>query len=89
MCYNFAHTLLRWRDALLTQDADSKRLLYQARLLVEESRYDAALRVLETICPAERQQRDVAYLLGWCYVQRKQWEDACNVLQSLLGGNEA
>lgn len=73
----------------MTQDADSKRLLYQARLLVEESRYDAALTMLETISPAERQQRDVAYLLGWCYVQCKQWEDACNVLKPLLGGKEA
>jgi tetratricopeptide (TPR) repeat protein len=64
-------------------------LLYQARLLVEEGRYDAALIVLETMGSAQRQQRDVAYLLGWCYVQRKQWEDACNVLRPLLGSKEA
>ncbi len=60
-------------------------MLYRSRLLLEEGRHDAALLVLETIrTENEKQQRDVAYLLGWCYIQHKQWEDAIRVLSPLL-----
>jgi len=28
----------------------------------------------------EQQKRDVAYFLGWCFVQLKRWSDAIEVL---------
>ncbi|BCL82950.1 tetratricopeptide repeat protein [Ktedonobacteria bacterium brp13] len=72
----------------MAQNTDSEMLLYRARLLVEEGRYDAAVAVLETVHPAGRQRLEVAYLLGWCYVQRKQWVEACVILEPILGGRE-
>jgi len=60
-------------------------LLYRARLLVEEGRYSAAQSALETIHPDdEKQCQQVTYLLGWCYVQRKWWEEALKTLTLLL-----
>ncbi|GLV57323.1 hypothetical protein KDH_41590 [Dictyobacter sp. S3.2.2.5] len=71
----------------MTQNADNRMLLYRARLLVEEGRYDAALDVLINMqLDNEKQQQEVAYLLGWCYVQRQQWEEALNTLSPLLVG---
>ncbi|GCE25656.1 hypothetical protein KDA_11400 [Dictyobacter alpinus] len=71
----------------MTQNADSKMILYRARLLVEEGRYDAALEALTTMqLEDEKQQQDVAYLLGWCYILRQQWEDALATLSPLLVG---
>jgi tetratricopeptide (TPR) repeat protein len=67
------------------EDVDSKKILYRARLLVEEERYDVALQELEaTELEGEKQRQDVAYLRGWCYTQRNQWEDAFLVLFPLL-----
>jgi tetratricopeptide (TPR) repeat protein len=67
------------------QNRDVKMLLYRARLLVEEGRYDTALELLTTVQPeGEKQRQDVIYLLGWCYVQCKQWEGALTTLAPLL-----
>jgi len=69
----------------MLQDTDIQMLLYRARLLLEEGRNDAALAVLQTIhTQNEKQLRDVAYLLGWCYIQRKQWDEAMQALAPLL-----
>ena len=69
----------------MLQGADVKILLYRARLLVEEGRYDAAQEVLESIQPVdEKTQQDVTYLLGWCYVQRKEWEEGVRILTPLI-----
>lgn len=71
----------------MTQNADIKMLLCRARLLVEEGRYEAALVVLKDMHPdTEKQRHDAAYLLGWCYVQCKQWGDALATLSPLLVG---
>ncbi|GCF06643.1 tetratricopeptide repeat protein [Dictyobacter arantiisoli] len=71
----------------MTQNADVKMLLYRARLLVEEGRYDAALTLLMTMHPEdEKQRQDVTYLLGWCYVLQKRWDDALKTLTPLLAG---
>lgn len=71
----------------MIQNRDVKMLLYRARLFVEEGRYDAALELLTTVQPeGARQRQDVLYLLGWCYVQCKQWEDALKTLSPLLVG---
>jgi tetratricopeptide (TPR) repeat protein len=69
------------------QNRDVKMLLYRARLLVEEGQYDTALELLVALQPEEEKQRqDVLYLLGWCYVQCKRWEDALKTLSPLLIG---
>jgi tetratricopeptide (TPR) repeat protein len=67
------------------QDTDTQSLLYRGRLFLEEGRTEAARALLETIhTEDEKLQKDVAYLLGWCYVQGRQWEDAFRVLSPLL-----
>ncbi|MBV9688439.1 MAG: tetratricopeptide repeat protein [Ktedonobacteraceae bacterium] len=67
------------------QDIDVQMQLYQARLLLEEGSNEKSLSLLETIqTDNERQQGDVAYLLGWCYIQRRQWKEAILFLSPLL-----
>jgi len=67
------------------QNTDSQMLLYRARLLLEEGENEAALSTLQDVrIENEMQQRDVAYLLGWCYIQLKQWDDAIRTLSPLL-----
>ncbi|GER87028.1 hypothetical protein KDW_11900 [Dictyobacter vulcani] len=71
----------------MIQNADVRMLLYRARLLVEEGRYDAALEVLTTMqFDDEQLQREVVYLLGWCHISRQQWGDALATLSPLLPG---
>src|SRR5690242_16779832 len=68
----------------MTSQTNPQMLLYRARLLLEEGRSDEALAALETIrTENEKQQRDAAYLLGWCYIQRKQWKEAIDALTPL------
>jgi tetratricopeptide (TPR) repeat protein len=67
------------------QDIDVQMQLYRARLLLEEGSNEASLSLLETIqTDNERQQGDVAYLLGWCYIRRRQWKEAMHILSPLL-----
>lgn len=69
----------------MIQHSELQMSLYRARLLLEEGRHEAALLVLEAIRTEDaQQQREVTYLLGWCYIQRKQWRDAIRVLSPLL-----
>ncbi|MBV9229743.1 MAG: tetratricopeptide repeat protein [Chloroflexi bacterium] len=69
----------------MIQNMDTQTLLYRARLLLEEGQNETALSVLKGIhSEDETQQRDVAYLLGWCYIQLKQWDDAICTLSPLL-----
>src|SRR5207237_1272976 len=64
---------------------DTQLVLYRTRLFLEEGQTEAALSMLETIHPEnEKLHNEVAYLLGWCYIQRKQWEKAFGVLTPLL-----
>ncbi len=68
----------------MTSRTNPQMLLYRARLFLEEGRSDEALSALESIhTEDEKQQQDVAYLLGWCYIQRKQWKEAVQVLTPL------
>ena len=70
----------------MIQNTDTLMLLYRARLLLEEGQNEAALEVLQAIrVEDEKQQQDVAYLLAWCYIQQKQWDEAIQVLKPLLG----
>ncbi|GHO43472.1 tetratricopeptide repeat protein [Ktedonospora formicarum] len=65
--------------------SDTQLLLYSARLQLEEGQQDSALAVLQTChCEEERQQQECAYLSGWAYVARRQWDDAQRVLFPML-----
>ena len=69
----------------MIQNIDTQTLLYRARLFLEEGQNDAALSVLTGIHTEDKtQQCDIAYLLGWSYVQLKQWDDAIQTLSPLL-----
>jgi tetratricopeptide (TPR) repeat protein len=68
----------------MTSQTSPQMLLYRARLFLEEGRSDEALSTLTAIhTDDEKQQQDVAYLLGWCYIQRKQWNEAIQTLAPL------
>lgn len=69
----------------MTSQADPQMLLYRARLYLEEGRSKEALLSLQALhTEDEKLQRNVSYLLGWCYVQQKQWQEAVAVLSPLL-----
>ena len=69
----------------MQQIPDNKTLLFRARLLLEEGQSETALKILEAIVPDdEKQQKEVAYFLGWCYVLHKRWGDASDVLSSIV-----
>jgi tetratricopeptide (TPR) repeat protein len=69
----------------MLQDASIQMILYRVRLLLEEGQHEAALSALQSLQPVtELQRRDVSYFLGWCYIQRKQWDDAVRELSPLL-----
>jgi tetratricopeptide (TPR) repeat protein len=72
----------------MMHNTDIQKLLYRARLQLEEGQHEAALSVLRaTLVEDEKQQREIDYLLGWCYIQQKQWEEAIGVLSPLLEKN--
>jgi tetratricopeptide (TPR) repeat protein len=65
----------------MTQDIDIRMLLFRARLLLEEGQDDKALPILEAIqTDNKKEQEEIAYLLGWCYVSNRRWDDATRVL---------
>jgi tetratricopeptide (TPR) repeat protein len=67
------------------QNTEIQKLLYRARLQLEEGQYEAALSSLHVLpVEDEKQQREVAYLSGWCYIQGKQWAEAKKVLSPFL-----
>jgi tetratricopeptide (TPR) repeat protein len=69
----------------MTSQSDPQMLLYRARLYLEEGRSKEALSALQALhTDDEKLQRNVSYLLGWCYVQQKQWQEAVAVLSPLL-----
>ena len=69
----------------MTSQSDPQMLLYRARLYLEEGRSKEALAALQALNTSdEKLQRNVSYLLGWCYVQQKQWQKAVEVLSPLL-----
>ena len=69
----------------MEQMEENKKLLFRARLLLEEGQSDSALKILEAIVPDdEEQRREVAYYLGWCYILHKRWGDANTVLSPII-----
>jgi tetratricopeptide (TPR) repeat protein len=79
----------------MSQNPDGKTLLIRARLLLEEGQSDRALAELEAFMNNggaqqlnEKQRAELDYLLGWCYTERRRWEDALRVLTPLPGNVE-
>jgi tetratricopeptide (TPR) repeat protein len=71
---------------MLQDAAPIQMSLYRVRLLLEEGRTAAALSELEGLQPTNEQQKlDIAYLLGWCYIQSKQWSEAVHELNEVVG----
>ncbi len=68
----------------MTQNIDVRMLLFRARLLLEEGQAEKALPILEAIqTDNKEEQQEIAYLLGWCYVTDKRWDDATIVLSPI------
>jgi tetratricopeptide (TPR) repeat protein len=73
----------------MMQQPTNNLLLFRVRLLLEEGRSEQALTELEAMQPEdEKQQREKAYFLGWCYVLNKRWEDATRILLPFSGNVE-
>ncbi len=70
----------------MTQNADIKQLTKRARLLLGEGRSeDIDLATLKTISTGDEQlQEEIAFLLGWYYIERKQWDEASNILSPVI-----
>ena len=65
----------------MMQPLTTNLLFFRVRLLLEEGQKEQALSVLEMMqTDDEKQQREKAYFLGWCYVLHKRWDDAMHVL---------
>jgi tetratricopeptide (TPR) repeat protein len=72
----------------MVPNTETQKMLYRARLQLEEGQYEAALSTLQDIhAESEQEQCDVSYLFGWYYVQSKLWNDAVRVLSPLLQQN--
>jgi tetratricopeptide (TPR) repeat protein len=66
-----------------------QNLLIRARLFLEEGQNESALLALEAIHSDDAlQQRELAYLFGWCYTALKRWKDALRVLKPLSDFSE-
>ncbi|PZW36643.1 tetratricopeptide repeat protein [Thermosporothrix hazakensis] len=73
----------------MVSNAKLQMQLYRARLQIEEGQSDVVLHELQQLqqeiqAASEKQQQEFAYLLGWCYVERRQWDEAMRVLSPLL-----
>lgn len=85
-----ARLLLLMNNSLMQQPANDI-LLLRARLQLEEGRSGQALAILEGMrAENEKQQQEIAYFLGWCYVLDQRWDDALRVLSpfSLSGEDQ-
>lgn len=65
----------------MMQQPNTDTLLFRTRLFLEEGQSEQALAVLETIQTENKQyQREIAYLLGWYYVEHRCWDAAIETL---------
>lgn len=68
----------------MAQDIGGRMPLFRARLMLEEGQADRALPVLDALQPEdEKECQEKTYLLGWCYVSARRWDDAMSVLSPL------
>ena len=66
-------------------EKDNKLLLNHVRFVLEEGQPEKARELLERICPEnEEQQREIAYLRAWSYIQDKSWDEAEHTLTPLV-----
>ena len=65
-------------------NVDVKRLLKRAQYLLEEGRREQALSLLESIeTDDEKDLKERAYLLGWCYTLLRRWDNALSILEPI------
>ena len=68
----------------MAQDIGDQMPLFRARLMLEEGQADRALPVLDAFQPKdEKECQEKTYLLGWCYVSTRRWDDAMSALSPL------
>ena len=64
---------------------DTQLMLYRAHLQIEQGKHESVFEILQDcVSQDEKQQREVAYLSGWAYVQGKQWDEAERMLSPML-----
>jgi len=72
------------RHDTVIEQPDTERLIYRARLCMEEGRHDLALAALEEISSDNpEKRREIAYLSAWCHACLEHWNDALRLLSSL------
>jgi tetratricopeptide (TPR) repeat protein len=66
------------------EQSDTERLMYRARLLMEEGQNDLALATLGEIQTDDpEQERQIAYLSAWCHTRLEHWTEALRLLSPL------
>lgn len=80
---------MEWRNNVVPTSQDIKKLLFRARLQLEEETTEEALNVLQALTTDdEREQKEIRYLTGWAYIQRQEWAKAIEKLAPMLGAAE-
>ncbi len=73
----------------MAYNTDIQRLLYRARLLLEEGQSDTAFAIFSTMQAEDASLRNhLIYLYGWYYAQTHQWKEGLATLSSLLQSGE-
>ena len=68
----------------MSEQLNTERLMYRARLWMEEGQDNLALATLEEIHVDDpEQQREIAYLSAWCYTRLECWSEALRLLSPL------
>lgn len=68
----------------MIQEPETGRLIYRARLQMEEGRSAEALAELQNVQTSDpEQQREIAYLSAWCHFRQEHWPDALRLLSPL------
>lgn len=68
----------------MIEQPDTERLIFRARLWMEEGRDDLALTALEEISSDNpEKRREIAYLSAWCHARLEHWTDAQRLLSPL------
>src|SRR5579859_4910456 len=80
---------MEWRNNVVPTSQDIKKLLFRARLQLEEETTEEALNVLQALTTDdEREQKEIRYLTGWAYIQRQEWAKAIERLAPMLNDAE-
>src|SRR5689334_13684562 len=72
------------RHDTMIEQPDTERLIFRARLWMEEGRDDLALAALEEISSDNpEKRREIAYLSAWCHAHLEHWTDTQRLLSPL------